>query len=287
MNNLLLLCGDAFERLKEIPAHSVDLILTDPPYGSTCFKWDAELDLSAFWAEIERIRKPTTPTLIFSSARFTYQIYNSNPNEFRCRFIWHKQGVPPSGFLDAKRKPMHAYEEISVFSKKWSTYNPQFVFCKRRVQKNWASTPTNLYKPFRRDPDKPLHGYTDRYYPTDVLSFRGIHGIKKMHPSQKPVDLLQWLIKTYTNEGDVVCDPFMGSGSCGVAAVSMGRDFIGVEKDPKYYEAACQWIQSTPPFSTAGENVPFDEAIAALETETESEPPDTLGQLSLFGPVGS
>lgn len=286
MNNLYLMCGDAFERLKDIPAHSVDLILTDPPYGTTNFKWDTKLDLSAFWAEIERIRKPNAPTVIFSSTLFTFTLYNSNPKEYRYRFIWHKQGVAPVGFLDAKKKPLHAYEEISVFYAKQPTYNPQFVFTERRRAKNWT-TGTSLYKPVRHDPNKPLHGYTDRYYPTDILTFKADHCLKRKHPNQKPVELLQWLIKTYTNAGDVVCDPFMGSGSCGVAAVSTGRDFIGVEKDQEYYETASEWISSTPPFSTAGENVPFDEAVTELETETESEPPDTLGQLSLFGPVGS
>lgn len=286
MNNLLLHCGDAFERLKEIPAHSVDLILTDPPYGTTNFKWDTKLDLSAFWTEIERIRKPNAPAVIFSSTLFTFSLYNSNPKEYRYRFIWHKQGVAPVGFLDAKKKPLHAYEEISVFYAKQPTYNPQFVFCERRRVKNWT-TGTSYFKPVRHDPNKPLHGYTDRYYPTDILTFKALHGLKRKHPNQKPVELLQWLIKTYTNAGDVVCDPFMGSGSCGVAAISTGRDFIGVEKDQEYFEAACQWINNTPPFSTAGENVPFDEAISELETETETEPPDTLGQLSLFGPVGS
>ena len=287
MNNLNLICGDALERLKDIPSHSVDLILTDPPYGFTCYKWDTDLDLSAFWAEVKRIRKPNTPAVIFSSSRFTFTLFNSNPSEYRYRYIWHKQHVPPTGFLDAKKKPLRISEEVLVFYEKQPTYNPQFVFTERRVQKNWASG-GDLYKPLKHDPNKLLHGYTDRYYPTDVLAFNGIHGLKKKHPNQKPVELLQWLIKTFSNENDIVCDPFMGSGSCGVAAISTGRDFIGIEKDSKYFEAACRWINDTPPFSTAGENIPFDEAVEAMRKDgIESDRPDTLEGLALFAPAGS
>ena len=119
--------GDCFELMRKLPDHSVDFLLTDPPYGTTSFKWDKKLDWECFWAEAKRVCKPNAAMALFSSGSFTLKLQMTNAKDFRYKYVWHKQGMPPQGFLDAKRRPLRAYEEINLFYAKQPTYNPQLI----------------------------------------------------------------------------------------------------------------------------------------------------------------
>lgn len=232
--------GDCLEHLSSIPSESVDAVITDPPYGTTAFAWDVPVDLSIWWREIHRICKPPSLVVTFSAQPFTTDLINSNRREFRYELIWCKtRGV---GFLDANKRPLRAHENILIFSQRWrgpknsklTTYNPQY-------------TPG---KPYRRNSSGAIRSghygtYTEmkrgsedgRRHP---LSWQLVtsHSGPSKHPTQKPLELVRWLVLSYTNPGDLVVDPFMGSGPTGVACKQLGRRFIGMERDPHYYDVA-------------------------------------------------
>lgn len=227
-----LLNGDCLELMKDIPDGSVDLILCDPPYGTTELKWDSVLSFDRLWAEYNRLLKPNGVAVLFSAQPFTTQLIASNRKAFRYCWYWLKN--QPTGFTFAKYQPLRKVEDICVFYKIRPTYNPQGlqVIEKPTMKRNKKrSAPGSVRETFR-------DFYTPRFtnYPKNVLQFNTERG---HHPTQKPVPLLEYLVKTYTNPGDTVLDNCMGSGSTGVAVKRVGgRHFIGIEQNKDYFEIA-------------------------------------------------
>ena len=231
-------CLDILPRLKD---KSVDLILCDLPYGITDMSWDSSLPLWKLWMDYERIIKDNGNIILFSSGDFTIDLINSNRTWYKYRLIWKKN--TPTGMNFAKVRPMKYYEEICIFNHGNAIYNP-IMKPRENVAKhsyNYAHSASNSNHTnnksikYKYDPDW--------VQPSDVLEFNTVPNRKgKLHPTQKPVDLCEWLIKTYSNEGGVVLDNCMGSGTTGVACVNTNRDFIGIELDKKYYDIAEQRI---------------------------------------------
>ena len=229
--------GDCLEIMKDIPDGSIDMILCDLPYGTTKCKWDIIIPFDKLWEQYNRILKDDGIVVLFSCGQFTIDLVLSNKKDFKYRLIWKKN--VPTGMSSAKYRPMKYYEEICVFYKKKGTYNPQM---KPRIGIGKACYNYNHYcgKSNHVQYDKVKKKYDpDFVQPSDVLEFNVVPNRKgKLHPTQKPVDLLEYLIKTYTNEGELVLDNCMGSGSTGVACINTGRNFIGIEKDEKYFNIA-------------------------------------------------
>ncbi len=236
--------GDCLDIMPLIPDNSIDLILCDIPYGTTACKWDSVIPFDKMWEQLKRIRKDNTAILLFGSEPFTTKLRMSNLDNWKYDFIWHKN--QPSGQMNAKKMPMKAYETISVFYKKQPTYNPQMVErtekeLKRLSHKSFEGTSENtIYGDINR---KSLNRYEHLLkYPTNVINdikcVFNRSGEKVNHPTQKPLELMKYLIKTYSNEMDMILDFTMGSGTTCLAAKELNRKFIGIEKDIKYYELA-------------------------------------------------
>lgn len=232
--------------MKEIPDESIDMILCDLPYGMTQNKDDVRLPFDKIWEQYKRIIKKNGTIALFGSGLFYVDLVNSNREWFRYDIVWDK--VLTSGFLNANRMPLRRHEQIAIFQPKFSgykpTYNPQMTkgnplhgkgtSYKEKELKN------NNYGKFNAVDDS-RKGSTDKY-PTSIVQVRKSHPSKSLHRTEKPVELLKWLIKTYTNKDAVVLDNCMGSGSTGVACKELGRDFIGMEIDPHYYSVSKERI---------------------------------------------
>lgn len=224
--------------MKDIPDGSVDLVLCDPPYGTTDCKWDSVLPFDQLWAEYDRILKPNGAAVLFAAQPFTTQLISSNRKAFRYCWYWLKN--QPTGFTFARYQPMRKIEDICVFYKKMPTYNPQGLQVVKNPKAKRRTPPQRegIYKM-----DTLLQEYTPRFtnWPKNVLQFDTERG---HHPTQKPVPLLEYLVRTYTNEGDTVLDNCMGSGSTGVAVKRVGgRHFIGIEQNRVYYDIAHERIK--------------------------------------------
>lgn len=243
--------GNCLELMKEIPSKSIDLILCDLPYGTTKNKWDSVIDLELLWKQYNRIIKDNGVILLFAQTPFDKVLGVSNLENLRYEIIWQK--TAPTGFLNAKKMPMKAHENILVFYKKLPTYNPQMT--KGHPRK--VSSKSSRKKSVERHQEKSevlasnynsygesQVGYdsTERY-PLSVQIFAKDQQKENYHPTQKPVALLEWLLRTYTNEGDLVLDNCMGSGSTGVACVNTNRNFIGMELTEQYFEIAKERIE--------------------------------------------
>ena len=235
---------DCIEGMKRLADGSIDLILTDLPYGITDCAWDKKhIDLAELWNQFKRLIKPTCSVCLFASSKFTFELYNSNSEMYRYKWLWAKNRV--TGFPNAKNRPMSRYEEILIFSNGVTVhegksdnrmkYFPQgLIKCYKRQGGHKGG---NIYN----DKNGSLsHNYIQRFtnYPNDILQFKRGHNVGQNHPTEKPVPLLEYLIRTYTNEGEVVLDATMGSGSTGVAAINTGRRFIGFEIDKNFYDIA-------------------------------------------------
>lgn len=233
-----LLHGDCLNLMKSLPSGSVDLILCDPPYGTTDCSWDNVLPFDLLWAEYDRLLKTDGAAVLFSAQPFTTQLIQSNPKAFRYCWYWMKN--QPTGFTFAKYQPLRKVEDICVFYRKHGTYNPQGVMAVQgaKVRRKKARQGDSVYKTGTL-----LKEYTPRFknYPKNVLQFKTERGL---HPTQKPVPLLEYLVRTYTNEGDTVLDNCMGSGSTGVAVKRVGgRHFIGIEQNKVYFNIARKRIE--------------------------------------------
>jgi site-specific DNA-methyltransferase (adenine-specific) len=230
---MTLMEGDCLERMKEIETGSVDAIIADPPYGTTACKWDSVIPFEPMWAELKRIIKPNGAIVLNSSQPFTAELISSNIKNFKYSWVWAKS--LKVGFQNANRRPLKNHEDICIFNS--SIYNPQGLIEYGKENKRGSvggfSSNVNTQK------------YTQKYtnFPASIIKFQSETGF---HPTQKPVSLLEYLIKTYTHEGETVLDFTMGSGTTGVAAKNTNRHFIGIEKDPDYFAIAQKRIEATP-----------------------------------------
>lgn len=229
--------GDCLELMKEIPDGSIDMILCDLPYGTTRNKWDSVIPFDSLWEQYNRVIKDNGAIVLFAQAPFDKILASSNLKIFRYEWIWEK--TKATGHLNAKKMPMKAHENILVFYKNVPTYNPQGIVKKAipTVRKGKNGNGSNYGK---SDKDA-IQEFEN--YPRDVLLYASES--KPVHPTQKPVALLEYLIRTYTNEGDVILDNCMGSGTTCVACVNTNRHYIGFELDEKYFEIAKKRIKES------------------------------------------
>jgi len=234
-----LMQGDCLERMKEIPDGSVDMILTDPPYGTTACKWDSIIPLVPMWEQLKRIIKPNGAIVMTASQPFTSVLVGSNLKGFKYCWQWDKK--IPSGMSYARFRPMQQTEDICVFTSNGekTTYNAQMVLRDKPIKGGGMSkgetTNNQNLKPLKKT-------YTHKN-PTTLIQFDKVRK-GSVHPTQKPVALMEYLIKTYTNEGETVLDFTMGSGTTGVAAKNLNRKFIGIEMDENYFNIAKKRIEA-------------------------------------------
>lgn len=246
-----LILGDCLQEMKTLADNSIDLCLTDPPYGTTACKWDSVIPFAPMWKELKRICKPKAAICLFGSQPFTSALIMSNPKDFRYEWIWNKgQG---SNFALANKLPMKAHENILVFSSEAANYFPQKT--KREKPKDYSNCDyakfgqtTNGLNHFSSNSAGVCQTIRTERFPLSILNFpsqeKECNNLNRVHPNQKPVELLRYLIKTYTQENETVLDFTMGSGSCGVACQFENRQFIGIEKDEKYFEIAKERIEA-------------------------------------------
>lgn len=234
--------GDCLEVMKSIPSGSIDAIITDPPYGNTVCKWDSVISFEPMWEELKRITKPNAAIVLFGSQPFSSFLITSNIKMYKHDWVWKKTN--PKGHLNSKKYPMKIYELIHIFSKSTPRYYPQM----------WESKPMNtVYKVGGNGNDstynfmetvKNKNINTTLRFPQDVINFTDLTGNSKerLHSTQKPIALIEYLVKTYTQENETVLDFTMGSGTTGVACKNLNRNFIGIELDKNYFEIAKQRI---------------------------------------------
>ena len=238
-----LMLGDCLERMKEIPDGSVDMILTDPPYGTTQCKWDSVIDLDLMWEQLKRIIKPSGAIVLMSAQPFSSVLIASNIKQHKTEWIWVKN--LKTGNLNARRMPMGGHETVQVFYNKPPTYNPQKRQRTTEVKSgNKLNSKTENYGKQR---DTYIDRQSDFINPDTVMQgVKCVHNSSgKVHPTQKPVALMEYLIKTYTNENETVLDFTMGSGTTGVAAKNLNRKFIGIELDEVYFNIAKDRIETS------------------------------------------
>lgn len=242
MDDIELWHGDCLELMNDIPDNSVDCIICDPPYGTTQCGWDNIIPFNKLWEQYQRVIKKNGNIILFSSGLFTYKLINSNEKCFKYKLVWHKN--VPTGMSSAKYRPMKYYEEICIFCNGKGTYNP---IMKPRVgigkecyrYEHYCGESNHVkYEKIKKKYDP------DWVQPSDVLEFDVVPNRKgKLHSTQKPVALIEYLIKTYTNEGETILDNCMGSGTTGVACINTNRKFIGIELDNTYFEIARERIE--------------------------------------------
>ena len=232
----MLYNDDCLKVLPTLPDNSIDLVLTDPPYGTTQCKWDSVIPFEPMWKELKRIIKDNSAIIFTSSQPFTSALVMSNIRMFKYEWIWDKK--IPSGISYAKYQPMRQTESVLVFCNGKTKYNPQMIKRDKPIKgggmKSSNSASTNKYKALKK-----TYNYKN---PTTLIAFDKIRK-NSLHPTQKPVPLLEYLIKTYTNENDTVLDFTMGSGSTGVACKNLNRKFIGIEMDKDYFDIAKNRIE--------------------------------------------
>ena len=226
--------GDCLELMKDIPSGSVDLILCDLPYGTTACKWDTIVPFDELWEQYNRLIKDNGAIVLFSKQPFTTELIHSNLKNFKYSLVWKKDNHDNP--LMAKKRFLNITEDINIFYKKQCIYNPQGIIKVNKITKQGRGE--SLSQKNTRKMEY-LQEYTN--YPRNILDFK--RDLPNIHPTQKPVALLEYLIKTYTNENETVLDNCMGSGSTGVACVNTNRNFIGIELDEKYFKIAKERIE--------------------------------------------
>lgn len=228
---------DCLEGMKRMPDKSVDMILCDLPYGTTACKWDTIIPFDPLWEQYERIVKDNGAIALTASQPFTSALVMSNPKMFRHQWIWNKR--MGSNFFNVKSQPLKIHEEVLVFSKKRAFYNPIMRLGKTRVKgsdKQYSGD--NVLGDYKKKKTK-----NNLYYPVSILDFSNANRTNKVHPTQKPVALFEYLIKTYTNEGETVLDNCMGSGTTAVACLNTDRQYIGFELDETYHKLSLERIK--------------------------------------------
>lgn len=227
-----LLLGDCLKLFDSVATDSIDLILADPPYGTTGCEWDSVIPFNEMWRELNRVAKEDTPIVLFASQPFTTHLIHSNLDAFRYCWVWDKKLA--GNFASASRMPLKITEDVVVFGGK--NYYPQKTKGEMR-QKGGGRQFVGIYS--ERDNEKVTEPYwSDEYHPTTILSFPNADRQNKVHPTQKPIELMEYLVRTYSLEGDTVLDFCMGSGSTGKACLNLDRKFIGMEKNAEYFEIA-------------------------------------------------
>jgi site-specific DNA-methyltransferase (adenine-specific) len=234
----MIINGDCLEKMDKLIEQGVivDAIITDPPYGTTACKWDSVIPFEPMWERLNKLIKPNGAVVLFGSEPFSSALRMSNIKNYKYDWKWEKS--KPSGHLNAKKQPMRLYEDISVFYKKQCRYNPQGLI--KNIPKN-IKVNGNRSSVFGKEKDFKTGLFTN--YPNNRIFEKNIFG-NNIHPTQKPVALMEYLIKTYTNEGETVLDFTMGSGTTGVACRNLNRKFIGIELDDKYFEIAKERINN-------------------------------------------
>jgi DNA modification methylase len=261
-----ILHGDCLELLADLQDKSVDMILTDPPYGTTNCKWDTVVDLAELWKHYKRVIKDNGAILMFAQAPFDKVLASSNLKLFRYEWIWEK--TEATGHLNAKKMPLKAHENILVFYKNLPTYNPQMSVGHKPVNSFTRRPEVNNKTPVYGKVSKTISGggSTERY-PRSVLRFakdkQKTKGTDFAHPTQKPLALCEYLIKTYTNPDDVVLDTFAGSGTTGLAAKNTNRNYILIEKEELWYNKCLKRLTNS---------ITLDQGDSNVETETDTKP---------------
>lgn len=232
--------GDCLDVMRGMPEAAVDLILCDPPYGTTACRWDSALPFEAMWRHYERVGKPRRAVVLTAMQPFSSALVMSNPKAFRYEWVWRKN--KPRGHLNANRQPLRNHEVVLVFSSGQTPYYPQ---------KTTGHAPVNAYT--KHTSDGACYGATRRgvsgggsteRFPLSVIDIPVVgNGPDRLHPTQKPVALMEYLVRTYTREGDVVLDNCMGSGTTAIACLNTGRRFLGIERDDVYFEVARERIR--------------------------------------------
>lgn len=243
VKNIQLFNGDCLEIMDKLieAGIKVDLIITDPPYQKTKNKWDYVIPFDDMWNRLKKLRKDNTPIILFGQGIFSAKLILSNEEEYRYSLIWNKEH--PSGFLNANKMPLSSHEDILVFYKKLPIYNPQKFKGKQNNSTGNTIAPkiNNNYNNFMQEDNSKKYG--DMKFPRSILNFKKPHPSVMVHPTQKPVELLEYLIKTYSNEKSLVLDFTMGSGSTGIACKNLNRNFIGIEIDKDYFKLAINRLE--------------------------------------------
>lgn len=243
--NIELWQGDCIDLMKDIANKSIDAIICDLPYGVTKNQWDSEINLDLLWKEYNRIIKDNGSIILFGQDKFTMRVMSSNEKMHKYNLIWNKE--LPTGFLNANRMPLRVHEDIMVFYKKMPTYNPQ----KEKGKPNHSKGKKvglevkDTYANNNYGNHKIVENTDDMKHPKSILTFAKVHPSKALHPTQKPIELIEWLVKSYSNENDLILDNCMGSGTTGVACKQLNRNFIGIELDKGYFEIAKKRIEDT------------------------------------------
>jgi len=242
LQGLRLYHGNCLEEMKHIVDGSVDMILADPPYGTTACKWDSVIPFDAMWERLNKLIKPNGAVVLFGSEPFSSALRMSNIKNYKYDWTWKKSQA--TGTMLAKKQPMRIIENILVFYKKQATYNPKMIERTEKELKRLShkSVYSSLTEIDNRKYNKTPNRYDYKYkYPNNLIDIKSVcnrHKGKYSHPTQKPVALMEYLIKTYTNENETVLDFTMGSGTTGVACANLNRDFIGIELDLEYFKIA-------------------------------------------------
>ena len=237
MNNINLYQGNCLEIMKQIKDKSIDMILCDLPYGTTKCKWDVVIPFDKLWEQYNRIIKDNGAIVLFGSEPFSSKLRISNLRMYKYDWIWKK--TKAQGFLNSKKMPLKDYENICVFYKRLPVYNPQGI-----IYGNFQNDRKSKYSK-----GEDIYGKEKEFgishmsnFPKQIIEFSNPSGKGQLHPTQKPIELLEYLIRTYTNENDLVLDNCMGSGSTGVACKNLNRNFIGIELDENYFNIAKERI---------------------------------------------
>lgn len=234
--------GDCLALMPSIPDKSIDMILCDLPYGTTSCEWDSIIDMGKLWQEYERVIKDNGAIVLTANSRFTFTLYNSNPRLFRYKWIWEKNQSPT--FATCNKMPMKIYEDVLVFYKKMPSYYPQM----QKGESYKKSKPINLSVTGTKVKGGRMASQSDGdRYPTDIIKIAVHPRVDVMHPTQKPVALFEYLIKTYTNEGDLVLDNCAGSGTTAIACINSNRRYICIEQNEEYIKRSRRRVQDHEP----------------------------------------
>lgn len=263
IGNAELWHGDCLELMRGLPDASVDMVLCDLPYGTTRNKWDAVIPFEPLWTEYRRVTRPSAAIVLTANQPFTSALVMSNLDWFKFADVWHK--TQARGHLNCKVMPLREHEDILVFCGGKLTYNPQIRPKPKENVRGYSSKKTNTtsYGAFGNGDHRTIPN--DMEYPRSVVRVANPNGDERgHHPTQKPVALMEYMIRTYTNQGDTVLDNTMGSGTTGVACLNTGRRFIGIERERKYFDIACERIAKA---QAQGQLLP-PEPVAAPERQT-------------------